>query len=121
MSDTRAADDLPGGADRRDALAGRVRERLASHRDVREVSMFGGLSFMVDERLAVAAGRGGDLLVRVGAADYDRLVERGAVPALMRNGRAMGRGWLTVPSARITEDTELAGWVEVGVRAAAAD
>jgi TfoX/Sxy family transcriptional regulator of competence genes len=109
------------GMSAREVLADRVRQLFASHRDVREVSMFGGLSFMVDERLAVAAGRGGDLLVRVGAADYDRLVERGAVPALMRNGRAMGRGWLTVPSARIADDAELAGWVEVGVRAAAAD
>jgi TfoX/Sxy family transcriptional regulator of competence genes len=120
VSDADTAADAPGGADPRDALARRVRERLASHGDVREVNMFGGLSFMVDERLSVAAGREGDLLVRVGAADYDDLLERGAVAAVMRNGRPMGRGWLSVPSARIAEDAELAGWVDVGLRAAAA-
>ena len=119
MSDTDAAADVPGGADRRDVLARRVRERLASYRDVREVNMFGGLSFMVNERLSVAAGREGDLLVRADPADYDRLVERGAVPARMRNGRPMGRSWLTVPSARIAHDAELADWVDVGVSAAA--
>ena len=120
MTDADAAADVPGGVDRRDALARRVRGRLAGYDDVREVKMFGGLSFMVDDRLSVAAGPEGDLLVRVGAADYDRLLERGAVPALMRNGRQMGRGWIAVPSARIAEDTELADWVDVGVRAAAA-
>ena len=71
MTDTEAVADAPGGVHRRDALARRVRGRLGAYgevrqaREVREVTMFGGLSFMVDER---------------------------------RNGRQMGRGWITVPS-----------------------
>jgi len=110
----------PGRPGRRDALAKRVRHLLAAHPDVREVTMFGGLSFMVDERLAVSAGRSGDLLVRADPADYERLIERGAAQARMRNGRQMGRSWLTVPAARIDDDAELAGWVQVGVSSAAA-
>lgn len=46
------------------ALADRVRDALAGKPPVREVKMFGGLSFMVDERLAVSVGSKGDLLVR---------------------------------------------------------
>jgi TfoX/Sxy family transcriptional regulator of competence genes len=77
--------------------------------------MFGGLSFMVDDRMAVAAGRDGHLLVRTDPAKYDDLLRRGGEPAHMGNDRAMGRGWLTVPSQRIQDDAELAYWVTVGI------
>ena len=98
-----------------DVLAERLRVVLASRSAVREVRMFGGLSFMVDGRLAVSAGRDGDLLVSTDPAEYDALIGRGAEPARMRNGRAMGRGWLTVSHQRIEGDEELAFWVAVGI------
>ncbi|MBA2667865.1 MAG: TfoX/Sxy family protein [Trueperaceae bacterium] len=77
--------------------------------------MFGGLSFIVDERMAVAAGRTGDLLVRTDPAQYDDLLQRGGLPAHMGNQRPMGRGWLSVPSRQIHDDAELAFWLEVGI------
>ncbi len=47
-------------------VAGRVRDALAGRDRVREVRMFGGLAFMVDERMVVCVSAGGgDLLVRV--------------------------------------------------------
>jgi TfoX/Sxy family transcriptional regulator of competence genes len=98
-----------------ESLVSRIRLVLADRDDVREVRMFGGLSFMVDERMAVAAGREGDLLVRVDPAQHDELLRRGGVPATMGEDRPMGRGWLTVPSARLEDDAELASWVDVGI------
>ncbi len=100
---------------RRDALAERLREIVPSHGAVREVRMFGGLSFLVNERLAVAAGRDGDLLVRTDPAKYDGLLERGGEPAFMGKDRPMGSGWISVPGDRIQDDGELAYWVTVGV------
>jgi len=97
------------------ALADRVRITIAPYGSVREVAMFGGLSFMVDERLTVAAGRDGDLLVRADPDGYDGLLLLGAVPARMRNGRQMGRGWLTVPAERIRDDDELGRWIGLAV------
>ncbi len=80
--------------------------------------MFGGLAFMVGERLAVSVGRQGDLLVRVDPDDYDRWLERGATPATMKDGeRPMGRRWLSVPSQRLKDDDELAFWVNTGIAA----
>jgi TfoX/Sxy family transcriptional regulator of competence genes len=98
-----------------DILARRVRELLTGNHDVREVRMFGGLSYMVDERLAVAVRRGGELLVRTDPAEYDDLLQRGAVPAHMGDERPMGRGWLTVPYQQIQNETELAYWINVGI------
>lgn len=103
----------PGSED--DVLAHRLRNILAPGRGVREVRMFGGLSFMVDDRMAVAAGGDGDLLVRVDPAAYDKLLQRGAVPAFMGTDRPMGRAWLSVPLKIIEDDAELVFWVEVGV------
>ena len=96
-------------------LVERVRRALSSRADVREVRMFGGLAFMVDERLAVSAQRSGDLLVSVNPADHNSHLDRGAEPAVMRNGRAMGDGWLTVAASRIPDDETLSFWITVGI------
>ncbi|MHA7190489.1 TfoX/Sxy family protein [Arthrobacter sp. MDT2-16] len=100
--------------DPRDSLVQRLRDLLASHRNVREVRMFGLQSFMVDDSLAVGVGRNGDLLVRTDPGQYDDLLERGGIPAQMGGDRPMGRGWLTVPGERITDDADLAFWLRVG-------
>ncbi|MEC5193082.1 MULTISPECIES: TfoX/Sxy family protein [unclassified Arthrobacter] len=99
----------------REDLAQRLRDLLGPAGNVREVPMFGGISFMVDERMAVAAGRTGDLLVRTDPARRDELLQRGGVPALMGKNRPMGRGWLSVPGQQIHDAAELSFWVGVGV------
>lgn len=94
----------------RETLAGRVRELMAQRQHVRELRMFGGQSFMVDERLAVAVRSNGDLLVHTDPSAYDDLIRRGGEPAYMGNGRLMGRGWLTAPFHRLGDEGELAYW-----------
>lgn len=93
----------------------RVRDAMASLPNVREVRMFGGLSFMADERLAVSAGIDGSLLVRIASAEFDELCQRGGKPAYMGKDRPMGPGWLTVPVEHLQDDGELAYWINVGI------
>lgn len=101
----------------RDALALRIRAGLPADAPVREVGMFGGLAFMVDERLAVSARRAGNLLVHVDPARYDDLLSRpGARPAEMGTGRAMGRGWLVVDAGVLDDEATLARWLAEGLR-----
>lgn len=100
---------------RRDELAQRLRDSLTAFSDKREVRMFGGLSFMVNGRLAIAAGRDGDLLVHIDPDEYDNLVQRGGEPAFMGADRPMGACWLTVQAALLDRDSALAFWVAVGV------
>lgn len=105
----------------REALAERVRAALPHDRPVREVSMFGGLSFMVDDSMVVAAGRDGDLLVRIDPARIDELLNvPGAKPAVMGAGRPMGPGWITVSHAGLTTDKQIAFWTQVGMEHRAA-
>lgn len=93
------------------ALADAIRELLPHAKEKR---MFGGIAFMVDGKLAIAASGQGGVLVRVDPAEAAELVASGAAqPAVMR-GRTM-RGWVRADPA----PDELAAWVERGARAAA--
>ena len=95
-------------------LADRVRGALADRKDVREVKMFGGLAFMVDERMVacVSAG-GGALLVRVSRGrDAEYLEVAGARRAEMGKGRSMGEGWITIDEDALTEDGDLRFWID---------
>lgn len=100
-------------------LAARIRaalSALSAQPSVREVKMFGGLSFMVDEKLAVSVHKDGDLLVR---ADPDRAEEllgiTGARPAEMGAGRPMNGGWISVGDEAISTDDDLDFWIGVAL------
>lgn len=93
-------------------LADRIRDLVAGEEGCTEQRMFGGLAFLINGNMAVAASGQGGLLVRVDAADGDAWIEEeGAMPMVMR-GREM-RGWLRV----VTDltDPELEQWVSRGV------
>ncbi|MBE7161976.1 MAG: TfoX/Sxy family protein [Williamsia herbipolensis] len=78
--------------------------------------MFGGVSVMIDDRMAVAAGREGDLLVRIDPARSPEAMARGARQAVMGGGRPMGPGWVRVPPDHLGDD-DLGYWLRLGVEA----
>jgi TfoX/Sxy family transcriptional regulator of competence genes len=94
----------------------RIRAMLAAEPSAREVSMFGGLSFMVHDKMIVNVRRGGDLLVRVDPGRSPELVaDHGARFAEMGAGRAMGPGWLDVAVELIATDDQLHFWLDVAM------
>lgn len=97
-------------------LVDRLR-RILAEEAVREVAMFGGRSFMVDERIAVSALKSGGLLVRVDADRHEELLDRpGAEQAEMGAGRTMGPGWIEVDAAAIADEVGLSMWVDVALK-----
>lgn len=95
-------------------LVERIRSALAPDHVAREVAMFGGLSFMVNEKMIVSAGRDGSLLVRVDADDHETLLgEPGARQAVMGKDRIMGPGWITVAGESLTTASALEFWLDV--------
>lgn len=98
------------------ALVERLRALLAAEQVRREVSMFGGRSFMVREKLLVCALKDGGLLVRVDASRHDELLGRpGAYPAEMGPGRDMGPGWIDVAADAIRDDGSLSEWIDLAM------
>jgi TfoX/Sxy family transcriptional regulator of competence genes len=97
--------------------AERIRTLLAGQPSTREVTMFGGLSFMVNDKMIVNVRSSGDLLVRVDPRrPPDLIVDHGARPAQMGPGRAMGPSWLDVPAELLSDDDRLRFWVDVAMR-----
>ncbi|SCG68837.1 TfoX/Sxy family protein [Micromonospora humi] len=96
-------------------LANRVRELVGREPGLAERRMFGGLAMMLRGNMAVVVRGAGGLMVRVDPAESERaLAEPGAEATVMR-GRPM-RGWVTVDPSACERDTDLARWVERGVR-----
>lgn len=97
-------------------LIERLRNLLADEPVLREVSMFGGRSFMVNEKMIVRALKDGGLLVRVPADRHDELLgQPGAAQAEMGTKRSMGPGWIDV-SAEVTRDSyNLVYWVGIAM------
>jgi TfoX/Sxy family transcriptional regulator of competence genes len=97
-------------------LVDRTRAVLATEPSTREVPMFGGLSFMVNDKMVVAVGRDGHLLVRIDP-DQSRelLAMPGAAPAVMGTGRVMGPSWLRVATEAVETDDDLSFWIGVAL------
>jgi len=94
-------------------LAHRIRELLAAERHV-EKAMFGGLAFMVNGNMAVAASGHGGVLVRVPPEETSALLAREHVEPMVMAGRET-RGWLRVSADGIRTKRQLAPWVRRGV------
>lgn len=97
-------------------LAERVRHALSA-RSPREVKMFGGLAFMVDDRMVVCvSGGGGALLARVEPEREPELLTRpGAKRAEMGKGRSMGEGWITICEDALDSDEDLRFWLDAAL------
>ena len=97
-------------------LADRIRDALAG-RDVSEKRMFGGIAFMVGDKMAVGV-LDEDLIVRLGADDAAKALAEEGVREFDFTGRA-SKTMVYVSPERIGEDAELAEWVEAGADYAA--
>ncbi len=91
------------------ALAERIRAALAGV-PTREVKMFGGLSFMIEDKLRISANAKGGLLIRVDPEDLPELLTRHGVSRAEMRGKPMSAGWLEVAPDVLTDD-ELRFWV----------
>jgi TfoX/Sxy family transcriptional regulator of competence genes len=95
-------------------LAHRIRELIGPERDVTEQRMFGGLAFLVNGNMSVAASGQGGLMVRVDAAEGEKLAAREHVAPMVMRGREM-QGWLRVASEGVRTKRQLEPWVKRGV------
>lgn len=97
-----------------EALAGRIRDLVVGEPGLTEQKMFGGLAFLVNGNMAVAASKEGGLLLRTDPARTEELRgEPDADPFVMR-GKPMN-GWLRVRREGCETDADLERWAEIGL------
>jgi TfoX/Sxy family transcriptional regulator of competence genes len=97
-----------------DDLAARIRELLGAEPGIAEKRMFGGLAFLVNGNMSVAASGQGGLLVRVPPDETESLLEGEHVEPMEMRGREL-RGWLRVDAEGLRSKRDLEAWVERGV------
>ena len=97
-----------------EALADRIRELLDDEPGLSEKKMFGGLGFIVDGNMAIAASGQGGLLVRVDPEDSPALLASGLARSMEMRGKRMA-GWLRVDSSEVRSKRQLTAWVRRGV------
>jgi TfoX/Sxy family transcriptional regulator of competence genes len=95
-------------------LAHRVRELLADERGLSEMSMFGGLAFLLDGNMSVAVSSRGGLMLRVHPDATDEALARPHAHVFEMRGRAV-RGWIRVDAEGLSTKRQLAAWVRRGV------
>jgi hypothetical protein len=95
-------------------LATRIRSLIGDEPNLTEKAMFGGLAFLVNGNMSVAASSKGGLLLRVEPAQTMTLAKKPHATPFEMRGKPM-EGWLRVEPAGVTTDKGLAPWVKLSV------
>jgi TfoX/Sxy family transcriptional regulator of competence genes len=94
-------------------LAQRIRSLIKVDSGLAEKKMFGGLAFLVNGHMAVAASGQGGLLVRADPADTEALLSTTNAELMVMRGREMP-GWLRIDTKDVQDDADLVKWIERG-------
>src|SRR5215468_6569111 len=97
-----------------EALADRVRSLIArSHKETEEKRMFGGLCFMVNDKMCVGL-RDDRLMVRLDPDRNDEMLSRPGCRPMEHGGRIM-KGFVFVDASALEADDELEFWIKLAL------
>ncbi|MEO6232212.1 MAG: TfoX/Sxy family protein [Ferruginibacter sp.] len=95
-------------------FADRVREIIAvTHKNVEEKKMFGGLCFMVNDKMCVGV-RETHLMVRLNPDMYETVMEKEGCTPMTFTGKEM-KGFVYVDEAALTTKRKLEYWMKLAL------
>lgn len=94
-------------------LAKRMRDYLANLPGLEEKKMFGGVAFLIQGNMACGV-HGEDMIVRVGADNYEAALHQPFTRPFDMTGRPMA-GWIMVAPPGFDQDRDLQDWIKKGV------
>lgn len=95
-------------------IADRTREIIAqTHKNVEEKRMFGGLCFMVNDKMCVGVEKD-RLMVRLDPAKYDEVMEKEGCRPMDFTGKVM-KGFVFVDAEVLTTKKQLEYWVKLAL------
>ena len=97
-----------------EALAERIRRRLARRKGIKEKKMFGGIGFLLNGNLLVGVWKD-SLIARLGPEEGEEALREPHVSEFDITGRAM-KGWVLFTPEGVGADDELSGWVQRAVK-----
>jgi hypothetical protein len=93
-----------------EALAERIRQRLARRKNTVEKKMFGGVGFLLYGNLLVGVWKD-SLIVPLGPDEGDEALKEPHVTEFDITGRPM-KGWVLVEPEGVKDDDHLKGWIQ---------
>src|SRR6201997_4194242 len=93
-----------------EALAGRIRQRLARRRNVEEKKMFGGIGFLLNGNMLVGVWKD-SLIARLGPEQGDEALREPHVKVFDITGKPM-KNWILVEPEGVVEDEQLKDWIQ---------
>ena len=98
-----------------DHLIDRIRLLVEGDPRIREKRMFGGLSFLLNGHILIAARKDGSALLSVGKDHNDEALARPGTTQMIHGGRIM-RGFIFVDPDALEDDDDLRDWVRTAER-----
>ncbi|MCE9598157.1 MAG: TfoX/Sxy family protein [Spirochaetia bacterium] len=92
-------------------LLERLRESLSKTDNVAEKKMFGGICFMVDDKMCICA-RNDELMCRVGPDQFEKAIAKKGCRPMVHNGRPM-LGFVFVNAEAIKTRAALNPWISM--------
>jgi len=96
-------------------LAEKIRLSLASVRNVKEKKMFGGIAFMMNEKMCVGVDKD-DLMLRCEPDQTDELLTKKGVRIFDLTGKPM-KGWLLIGPEATSSKKDLNYWINIAIEA----
>ena len=94
-------------------LAERIRTNLRTHLPIEEKKMFGGIAFMVDDKMCIGIVKE-ELMVRINPDDMDELVGKKGARQMDFTGRPM-KGFIYVSPDGIDREQDLEFWINAAL------
>ena len=95
-------------------LADMTRELISqTHKNGEEKAMFGGLCFMVNDKMCVGVEKE-RLMVRLDPAKYDEVIEKDGCKPMDFAGKVM-KGFVFVDAGTLTTKKKLAYWIDLAL------
>jgi len=95
-------------------LANRVRELIAeTHRNIEEKKMFGGLCFMVNDKMCVGVEKE-RLMLRIDPEKYDEVIEKDGCRPMDFTGKPM-KGFVFVDKDVLRTQKQLQYWINLAL------
>lgn len=94
-------------------LVDRIRTALAGVPVIEEKKMFGGITFMVNGKMCVSAGRG-RIMCRIDPATHDRAIRSKGCRTMTMKGREY-RGYVYVDESALKTQRDLRRWIDAAL------
>ena len=97
-------------------LAARIRQSLTGTKNLEEKQMFGGIAFMVNDKMCVGVNKD-DLMIRCEPEMTDELLKKKGTHVFDLSGGRPMKGWLLVSAEGTTSKKDFDYWIDVAVEA----